>query len=496
MHLIVLLSLATAVYAQYNPGYDPGRTTMVHLFEWRWDDIADECERFLGPKGYGGVQVSPINENIIGHAGSVQRPWWERYQGVSFNIITRSGDEGAFRSMVQRCNNVGVRIYVDAVFNQLAGGGWTGTTGGSSYDAGGPSYPAIPFGPNDFTPCSECPNSSCDIGNSYDNPNAVRNCRLSGMPDVRQGSDYVRGKLLEFFNKLVEMGVAGFRFDAAKHMWPGDVKAIVDSMPSTSFGKPFIFQEVIDLGYEPIKSDEYTGNGVVTEFKYSTKIGEVFRQKNGQKLAYLKNFGEGWGMISGINALVFVDNHDNQRGHGAGGPDIITHKESKLYKMAVGFMLAYPYGWTRVMSSYFFENTDEGPPHDSNYNTINVPINADDTCGGGWACEHRWRQIYNMVAFRNTVFGTTMNDWWDDGGNQIAFCRGGKGFVAINNAGYDMKQTLQTCLPAGTYCDIISGNPDSCVKQITVGGDGRAYIEILAYEDDGILAIHEGSRLF
>lgn len=31
---------------------------MVHLFEWKWDDIAAECERFLGPRGFGGIQVS------------------------------------------------------------------------------------------------------------------------------------------------------------------------------------------------------------------------------------------------------------------------------------------------------------------------------------------------------------------------------------------------------------------------------------------------------
>lgn len=36
-----------------------------------------------------------------------------------------------------------------------------------------------------------------------------------------------------------------------------------------------------------------------------------------------------------------------------------------------------------------------------------------------------------------------MNDWWDNGSNQIAFCRGDKGFLAINNEGSDMKETLQ-----------------------------------------------------
>lgn len=52
------------------------------------------------------------------------------------------------------------------------------------------------------------------------------------------------------------------------------------------------------------------------------------------------------------NALVFVDNHDNQRGHGAGGASIVTFWDSRLYKMAVGYMLAHPYGFPRVMSSF------------------------------------------------------------------------------------------------------------------------------------------------
>lgn len=33
------------------------RSTIVHLFEWKYLDIAEECEKFLQHKGYGGVQV-------------------------------------------------------------------------------------------------------------------------------------------------------------------------------------------------------------------------------------------------------------------------------------------------------------------------------------------------------------------------------------------------------------------------------------------------------
>ena len=84
-----------------------------------------------------------------------------------------------------------------------------------------------------------------------------------------------------------------------------------------------------------------------------------------------------------------------------------------------------------------------GPPHDGGYNILSPTFDADGACLGDWRCEHRWRQIANMVEFRNVVAGTALNDWWDNGNNQIAFCRGGKGFVAFNNEGYALSQTLQ-----------------------------------------------------
>lgn len=39
------------------------RSVIVQLFEWRWSDIAQECEVWLGPRGYGAVQISPPPEN-------------------------------------------------------------------------------------------------------------------------------------------------------------------------------------------------------------------------------------------------------------------------------------------------------------------------------------------------------------------------------------------------------------------------------------------------
>lgn len=56
--LFVVLLVALLAKAQFDPNQWDNRSAIVHLFEWKFNDVADECERFLGPKGYAGVQVS------------------------------------------------------------------------------------------------------------------------------------------------------------------------------------------------------------------------------------------------------------------------------------------------------------------------------------------------------------------------------------------------------------------------------------------------------
>uniref|UniRef100_A0A8D2IU12 Alpha-amylase n=2 Tax=Varanus komodoensis TaxID=61221 RepID=A0A8D2IU12_VARKO len=507
--LLVALELS---WAQYNPNTKPRTTSIVHLFEWRWSDIALECERYLAPNGYGGVQISPPNENLI--ITNPWRPWWERYQPISYKLCSRSGNESEFKDMVSRCNQVGVHIYVDAVINHMCGaaaGSGTHSTCGSYFNSGTRDFPAVPYSSWDFND-GKCRTPSGEIEN-YDDPYQVRDCRLVSLLDLALEKDYVRSKVAEYMNHLIDIGVAGFRIDASKHMWPGDMKAFLDKLKNLNTEwfaegtRPFIFQEVIDLGGEAIQSSEYFGNGRVTEFKYGAKLGTVIRKWNNEKMMYLRNWGEGWGFMPSDKALVFVDNHDNQRGHGAGGASILTFWDARLYKMGVGFMLAHPYGFTRVMSSFrwprYFENGRDvndwvGPPSNDDGSTKAVTINPDTTCGNGWVCEHRWRQIRNMVIFRNVVDGEPFTNWWDNNSNQVAFGRGSKGFIVFNNDDWNMSETLQTGLPAGTYCDVISGDKvgnDCSAIKIEVSGDGTAHFQISNSAEDPFVAIHVDAKL-
>jgi hypothetical protein len=60
LHLVCLLFSVANIHGQKDPNVLDGRSAIVHLFEWKFKDIADECERFLAPKGFAGVQVGNL----------------------------------------------------------------------------------------------------------------------------------------------------------------------------------------------------------------------------------------------------------------------------------------------------------------------------------------------------------------------------------------------------------------------------------------------------
>jgi hypothetical protein len=67
MQVVFLLSISAYLLVNFidatkDPNSAPNRHTAVHLFEWKWTDIASECERFLGPYGFSGVQVNLIKD--------------------------------------------------------------------------------------------------------------------------------------------------------------------------------------------------------------------------------------------------------------------------------------------------------------------------------------------------------------------------------------------------------------------------------------------------
>ncbi|MEU8690698.1 alpha-amylase family protein [Streptomyces sp. NPDC048665] len=389
------------------------------LFEWNYASVARECTTTLGPAGYGYVQVSPPAEHIQGPQ------WWTSYQPVSYRIAGRLGDRTTFKNMIDTCHAAGVKVVVDTVINHMSAGSGTGT-GGSSYTKY--DYPGLYSYP-DFDDCTS------PVTNYQDRWN-VQHCELVGLADLDTGEEYVRKTIAGYMNDLLSLGADGFRIDAAKHIPAEDLANIKSRLTNPSV---YWKQEVIYGANEAVQPSEYTGNGDVQEFRYAYDLKRVF---NTEKLAYLTNFGEGWGYLSSSVAGVFVDNHDTER-----GGSTLNYKDGATYTLANVFMLAWPYGAPDINSGYEWSNADAGPPNDGQVNAC---------WQDGWKCQHAWPEIKSMVAFRNTTRGEAVSNWWDDGNNAIAFGRGGKGYVAINHESSALTRMYQSSLAAGTYCDVQS----------------------------------------
>ncbi len=481
-------------------GHAAAGDVFVHLFEWKWTDIATECEQVLGPAGFTAVQVSPPEEHSI----TPSHDWSERYQPVSYSVArSRSGTGAEFEDMVRRCGAAGVGIYVDAVINHMTnypspGVGSNGTAY-SKYE-----YPGL-YTLADFHP-------ACTV-DDYTSAANVQDCELFSLPDLNTGKASVRQKIADYLIGLARLGVAGFRIDAAKHLQQvelDDILTLVDST-LTAEGRPipYWFLEVVGGGAgEALHPSDYFGEAYrsggaadLTEFTF-VGVGDKFLGSGGQYLAQLNPNGPSggqfspaaWGMMPSDKAVVFLQNHDTQHQGG------ISYRDGAVFRLANVWMLAQPYGYPSVLSSYAFVRPQEnamGPPSDGAGWTLPVTCasSLETATDGEWVCEHRDPSILRMVAFRKLVAGTAVTHWWDDGANAIAFSRGDKGFVAISREPTPVSATVMTGLPAGTYCDLLTGGRagSSCAGTSLVVDSASAIALQLA--PNSAVAIDAASRL-
>ncbi|KAF7318438.1 Alpha-amylase [Mycena chlorophos] len=446
------------------PKRAPGgtKTVIIQMFEWTWASVAAECTNFIGPAGYGFVQVSPPQEHVTGSA------WWTDYQPVSYILTSKRGNQAQFSAMISACHAAGVRVIADTIFNHMAGVDSGVGVAGSSFTHY--NYPGI-YNTTNFHHCGLEPGD--DIAN-YNNRLEVQTCELVNLADLATETEYVRAKLASYGNKLLSLGIDGLRLDAAKHIAATDLANITSRL----VGSPYLTQEVIFGPGEPISPLEYVGIGDVQEFRYTSTLKSAFL---GGGINTLQSF-DNLGFVPGSGANVFVTNHDTERN----GLALNYQSPSNTYVLAMIFSLAHPYGTPTILSSYSFSTTDDGAPN-----------NGVGTCSatggsGGWLCQHRIPSVAGMVGFRNVVGTAALVNWASPQASQIAFGRGALGFIAINNADAVWTGTFTTSLPNGVYCDVISGKSTggACSGSTFVASAGKITASVPARS---AVALHIGA---
>ncbi|GIF16483.1 carbohydrate-binding module family 20 domain-containing protein [Actinoplanes teichomyceticus] len=461
----------------------------ANLWEWNFRSIAAACTNHLGPAGYGAVQVAPPQESVtLASTSDGAHPWWEVYQPVSYQISGRLGTQAEFTSMITACHNAGVRVYVDAVINHMAGSNNTVTTGygGSTFSPSGYSYPAVPYAYGDFHHPNDgyCADSDGVI-DDYNNAAEVQNCELVALSDLKSQDSSVRTKIAGYLNKLIDWGVDGFRVDAAKHMAAADLSAIKAQLHNTTAEgrSPYFAQEVIPGGSGETAPSAYTGIGDVLGFSYAYGLKTQFANGTLSNLSGIPSWGQD---ASSDLTAAMVTNHDLER-----NGSTLRYQDGATYTLANYFLLAHPFGQPFLYDGFTFSTSATGasPPASSSGHV------TDTSCtNGAWQCLTQSTGVKGMVAWRNTTrSATTVTNWTNTAGNVIGFSRGSLGWFGVNRSGSASTATYPTGLPDGTYCDRITGGATTggCAGTSIAVSGGRASVTIPA---NGAVAIDVNAK--
>lgn len=453
----------------------------IQLFQLPWTSIAEECERTVGPAGFAWVLTSPPQEHIV------RDEWWAAYQPVSYRVESRLGTRAEFADMVARCDRAGVAVIADAVINHMtgqdeAGSGWAG----SAYEHY--RYPGI-YDEDQFHRCGL---TSADDIEDYTSREQVQTCELVNLADLDTSDSAVRTTITAYLEDLLSLGVAGFRIDAAKHMAAEDVAAIVAPLPEGTR----ILSEVIRGGGEPVQPEEYVAIGEVFEFTYPRDLAPplsngVFRDPalEGDRPLH----------VPSDTAIVFVDNHDTERGEAK-----ITYRDPARYVIANALMLADDYGTPIVYSGYAFTDRDAGAPVDAAGRVL--PASCADADGpreaygdGDRTCVQSWPAIAGMLQLR-AVAADAPRMPGVDAGDAYGFERQGRAVVAVNVGAQAQRIEIATSMPDGDYCNVIAGpaggdavagNDSPCPGEVVTVAAGAAVFDLPA---ESAAAIHLGAR--
>ena len=466
--LLTLLAVLAACTPGQEPAVETSPTVGVQLFQWPWRSVAQECTEVLGPHEFGFVLLSPAQEHIDGEA------WWTSYQPVSYQLESKLGTREEFAEMVAACGEAGVDVIADAVINHMAG--VDGGTGVAGTDFTHYEYPGL-YSEDDF---HDCPmTASGDIEN-YSDQQQVQECELVNLADLDTGSETVRDTIAAYLNDLTELGVAGFRIDAAKHMSATDVEAIVGRLD----GEPLIISEVIRGGGEPIQPEDYLDAGAVFAFQVAKDISGLVPGGAIAKALELRD-----GEVPSEQAFTFITNHDTER-----NGQTLTSKDGDQFRVATALLLGIDYGTPVVYSGYSFSNRDAGAPQtDGRVDDVACAEPAEDPADGAWLCQHR--DVAGLAEWAAVVGDAPVENLWREG-YAVAFDRGDRGLIAVNDTSTPVTATLTTNLPDGAYCDAAAapappGTEGRCEEGPFVVTDGKVTVEMPAM---GAVALHLNLR--
>lgn len=457
-HLYCLLGsvlLLSGIVLADIPGVAPGipepdqRNVIVQMFNWSFNDIKGQIPT-LKALGYSHIHVSPpqkSNEKVW--------QWWGRYQPVDFSVISGPlGSEDEFRQMNEVADANGMQIIVDTVLNHTVDVTEQPDPPFIKLDGEGVSEERLPqFEPKHF-------HKRCNVAG----PDTEQRCWLSfNLADLNTQDPQVRQVAKDYLRKLANLGVDGYRFDAAIHIEPEFYTEVLAVVPGKlAFGEIIKDRPSYFSAWTAIPAMDFY------DFPLTKTMREAFAF--GGDLRDLKNPKGADRALDGPKAITFVRNHDIDRGQAgdrgldAGGRQMYgvgwDEGSRKLDRTDVRLAYAYLFGREDGLP-YVFVDMNTLPPEQRDDRQddpfVVAGIRFHNLCLGGTGDVQRREEIWRIET-----------------PNAIGWQRGNDRFIVINKAGdwYDIKD-LSTSLKPGEYKEVRTGwrldvQSDGAIKQWNV----------------------------
>ena len=426
--------------------HDPNATnteTILHVWSWNFPTIAENMKQ-IADAGFTMIQTSPVNACFSPEGGNIkildekEGNWYHYYQPTDWTIGNNIvGTEAEMKAMLDSADKYDIRVLVDVLPNHTA------------FDIDlvtDEFYAAV--GGRDKMFHTHGLEGIVD----YNDRTQCTHQGVGGLPDVNTENPLFQKYYMQFVNKLVEMGVRGFRYDTAKHIGvhsdPLDTEAgvkendfwdvatgrkeVLGVSLSIPYDSLFVYGEV--LQDKNVPEEEYASYFGQTASSYGHVLREVLAKRSAKDIDLLD-----WYHRAAPEYLTtWVESHDTycNANESAGLTDAqIRTGWVFLTARQNGTPLFYSRPMNSTRENYFGDNLLGARGNDEFFHPEVVAVNK----------------------FRQSMEGQVEDVQIAEDGEVIVVNRGDKGAAVINFALESNDVALATSLPDGEYKDHVYG---------------------------------------
>ena len=426
--------------------HDPNATnteTILHVWSWNFPTIAENMKQ-IADAGFTMIQTSPVNACFSPEGGNVkifdekEGNWYHYYQPTDWTIGNNIvGTEEEMKAMLDSAKKYDIRVLVDVLPNHTAFN--IDLVADEFYAAVGGREKMFHThgleGIQDYNDRTQCTHQG-----------------VGSLPDVNTENPLFQKYYMEFVNKLVNMGVRGFRYDTAKHIGvhsdPVDAEAgvtendfwdvatgrkeVLGVSLAIDYNELFVYGEVLQDRNVP--EDEYAGYFGQTASSYGHVIREVLAKRSAKDIDILS-----WYHTAAPEYLTtWVESHDTycNANESAG----LTDAQIRT-------------GWV------FLTARQNGTPlfYSRPMNSTRENYWGDNILGARGNDEFFHPEVVAVNKFRQAMAGEVEDIRIAEDGEVVVVNRGDKGAAVINFAAEANAFELATGLADGTYTDNVYG---------------------------------------